>query len=121
LRENKLKFYFLNKNQRASEKLLSREEKVHRLQSFCEAPVVMRSTKQRGKRARYVHNLQVRCGSRIGGKTEADVTILTSLFSSTPAALQQQADDQDAKNKSKHCCKTAKDARAILPKGILRA
>ncbi len=67
-----------------------------------------------------MHNLQVQCGIRIGRKTEADITTLTSLFSSTPAALQQQADDQDAENKSKHC-KTAKDARAILPKGILRA
>jgi hypothetical protein len=36
-------------NQRASEKFLSGEEKVHRLQSFCEAPVVMRSTEQREK------------------------------------------------------------------------
>jgi hypothetical protein len=54
LRENKLKFFFFKSeeielNQRASEKFLPGEEKVHRLQSFCEAPVVMRSTKQREK------------------------------------------------------------------------
>jgi hypothetical protein len=52
LRENKFKFCFLEEielNQRSSEKFLSGEEKVHRLQSFCEAPVEMRSTKQREK------------------------------------------------------------------------
>jgi hypothetical protein len=52
LRENKFQIFYKEEialNERASEKFLSGEEKIHRLQSLCEAPVVMRSTKQREK------------------------------------------------------------------------